>query len=87
MEYMIKIANEILFMNRFIEKMKKDEIEFNSLLVRLEKFNNNIKDEARKYFDYYNKGIDEYEQLERDLYKDYDNNPTITKPGKKIILD
>lgn len=87
MEYMLSIREEIRFMDRFMAKMKEDRKQYDEFISMMEQWHETIKNEALKYYDRHNETMDRLEKEIRESYgDDYDTDPTISKPGGKIIL-
>jgi hypothetical protein len=87
LEYMLTIKNEIEFIEKFLTNMKENRKKYDDLIAMIEKWHATIKGEAQKYFSIYNEFIDYCEQEYREAYgAEYDTNPTISKPGKKINI-
>jgi hypothetical protein len=87
LEYMLKIKNEIEFIEKFLENMKENRKKYDDFISTIEKRHETIKEETRKYFSIYNEMIDYWEKESRDWYgEEYDTDPTIDKPGDKIDI-
>jgi hypothetical protein len=87
LEYMLRIKNEIEFIEKFLRNMKENRKKYDDFISMIEKWHETIKDEARKYFSIYNEIIDSLEKEYRDFYgEEYDTNPTIDKPRGKIDI-
>lgn len=86
-EHMVAIKDEIQFIEKFIQTMKDNRQKYDEFISLLEKRHEMIKAETREYFKIYNEAIDLWEKESREHYGDeYDTNPTIGKPGGKIII-
>jgi hypothetical protein len=88
LEYMLKIKDEIDFIQNFLTKIKEDRKKYDDFISMIEKWHETMKKEARKYFNKHNEVIEYNEKLYREAYgEEYDTNPTISKPlGGKIII-
>lgn len=87
MEYMLKIRNEILFIEQFLAKAREDRKKYDEFIAMVEKRHDTIRDEARKYFTRYNEIIDLWDREARDMYgEEYETNPTMDRWGRKIEL-
>jgi len=87
-EYMLKIKDEIIFIGKFLDKMKQDRKKFDEFIAEIEKWYGTVRDEARKYYSKHNEAIESCEKMMREIYRDeYDTNPTLaTKMGDKINI-
>jgi hypothetical protein len=80
MEYMIKIKDEILFMEKFLAKMKEDRKKYDEFISMIEKWHESIRNEARLYFKKHNDLIDYWENEYKEYWdEEHDKNPTIAK--------
>ena len=88
LENMIKVKNEIESVEKILHNMKENRKKYDEHILMIEKRHETIKTEARKFFNIYNNLMDDWEKEWRDYYGDeYDTNPTIDKPGEKIIIE
>ena len=87
LEYMITIKSEIQFIDTFLKNIKNDRKRFDEFITMVETRHTAIKEEAKKYFEIYNKLVDYWEQEFREEYgEQYDTDPTIDKPGGRIEI-
>lgn len=87
LEYMLKIKNEIEFIEKFLQNIKENKKKYDEFISMIEKWHESIKNEARNYFNIYNEIMDRLIQDHKWAYGDeYDTNPTISKPGGKINI-
>ncbi|MCP4136924.1 MAG: hypothetical protein GY754_38490 [bacterium] len=87
LEYMLEVYKGMSSMNSIKESMTKGRAEMDSLIELLDSRNRAISEEMKQYFDIYNKYIDELDTNLRNYYEDYENDPTVMKPGKRIIIE
>src|SRR5512147_2426996 len=66
MEYMLKIKDEILFIERFLAKMKQDRVKYDEFISKMERWHETILKEARKYYKKHNELIELCEKESRD---------------------
>jgi hypothetical protein len=87
MEYMLKIKDEILFIEKFMTKIKQDREKYDEFISTIEQWHETIRNEARKYYKKHNDLIDHWEKEGREYWgEEYDTNPTISKGGMKIDI-
>ncbi len=88
MEYMLKIKDEILFIEKFLTTIKDDRQKYNDFISMIEKWHETIRNEAREYFKKHNDLIDLWEKEGREYWgEEYDTNPTISKSGLNSKID
>jgi hypothetical protein len=88
LEYMLKIKDEIDFIQNLLTKIKEDRKKYDDFIFMIEKWYDTIRNEARKYFKKHNEIVDYWEKANRDWFgEEYDTNPTLpNKPGNKIDI-
>ncbi len=87
LENMINVKNEIESVEKILNNMKENRKKYDDHIAMIEKRHEAIKIETRKFFSIYNNLMDEWEKEWRGYYgEEYDTNPTIDKPGDKIII-
>jgi len=87
LEYMLRIKNEIEFIEKFLKNMKENKKKYDDFISMIEKWHETIKDEARKYFSIYNKRLDDWDRIHKQIRgEDYDKDPTASKPWDKIHI-
>ena len=88
MEYMLKIKDEILFIGKFLERVKQDREKYDEFISMIEKWHETIRNEARKYYKKHNDLIDRWEKEGREYWdEEYDTNPTVSKSGLSGKID
>src|SRR4030042_3875013 len=86
-EYMLRIKNEIEFIEKFLKNMKENRKKYDDFISMIEKWHETIKKEARQYFSIYNKRLDDWDRIHRQIRgEDYDKDPTASKPWDKIHI-
>lgn len=68
LEYMLKIKNEIEFIEKFLKNVRENRKKYDDFISTIEKWHEAIKNETRKYFSIYNEMIDYWEKESRDWY-------------------
>lgn len=87
LEYLLEIKDEIDFMQKFLIKIKEDRKKYDEFIYMVEKWHETMKKEARKYFSIYNKRLDDWDKIHRQIRgEDYDKDPTASKPWDKIDI-
>ena len=87
LEYMLRIKNEIEFIEKFLKNMKENRKKYDDFISMIEKWHETIKKEARQYFSIYNKRLDDWDRIHRQIRgEDYDKDPTASKPWDKIHI-
>ncbi|MBP7736421.1 MAG: hypothetical protein KA369_10655 [Spirochaetes bacterium] len=88
MEYMIKIKDEILFIEKFLIKMKEDRKKYDEFISMMEKWHETVRDEARRYFKKHNDVIDYWEKEYKEYWdEEHEKNPTIAKWSMNEKID
>ncbi len=87
LEYMFKIKNEIEFIEKFLTNMKENRKKYDDFISMIDKWHETIKDEARKYFSVYNKRLDDWDKIHREIEgEEYEKNPIVPKLWDKINI-